>query len=141
MTRMRSMSSSVSVTARGLPSVCVFHTTTRNFSKPLSASCFDLALVSGLLCILHHPINFGLRQFLFTTILWMIVGSTQLSVVFDETWNSSMMFSSTLAVVQSSRPSYDCLDLRPPALSFAAWPCARCTLKHPFSDSYTSSCP
>ena len=39
------MSSSVSVTAldlpRGFPSVCVFHTITRNFSKPLSASCFD----------------------------------------------------------------------------------------------------
>ena len=61
----------------------------------------------------------------------MIVGSTQVSVVFDETWNSSMMFSSTLTVVQSSGPSDDSLVLRPPALSFAAWLCACCTLKHP----------
>ena len=42
------------------------------------------------------------------------------------------MFSSTLTVVQSSGPSHDYLVLRPPALSFAAWPCACCTLKHPF---------
>ena len=51
------------------------------------------------------------------------------------------MFSSTLTVVQSSGPSDDSLVLRPPAFSFAAWPCACCTLKHPFSDSFTSSCP
>ena len=35
--------------------------------------------------------------------------STQLSMVFDEIWNSSMMFSSTLTVVQSSGPYYDSL--------------------------------
>ena len=58
----------------------------------------------------------------------MIVGSTQLSVVFYQTWRSSMMFSSTLTIVQSSGPSDDSLVLRPPALSFAAWPCACCTL-------------
>ena len=58
-----------------------------------------------------------------------------------KSWNSSLMFSSTLTVVQSSGPSYDSLVLRPPALSFAAWPCACCTLKHRFSDSFTSSCP
>ena len=62
-------------------------------------------------------------------------------VVFDETWNSSMMFSSTLTVVQSSGPSDDSLVLRPPTFSFAAWPCARCTLKHPLSDSFTPFCP
>ena len=45
-----------------------------------------------------------------------------------------MMFSSTLTVVQSSGPSDDSLVLRPTALSFAAWPRACCTLKHPLSD-------
>ena len=68
--------------------------------------------------------------FLFTTILWMIAGSTQLSVVFDDTWNSSMMFSSTLTVVQSSDDSLVLLAA-----------CACRTLKHPLSDSFTSSCP
>ena len=61
----------------------------------------------------------------------VIEGSTQLSVVFDETWYSSMMFSSMLTIVQSSGHSDDSLVLRPPALSFAAWPCACCTLTHP----------
>ena len=51
-----------------------------------------------------------------------------------------MMFSSTLTIVQSSGPSDESLVLRPPAPSFAAWPCACCTLKHPLSDSFTSSC-
>ena len=119
----------------GFPSVGVFHTITQYFSKPLSASCFDSLTSSS---SRDFSASCTIRS---TSILWMIVGSTQLSVVFDETWNSSMMFSSTLTVVQSSGPSDDSLVLRPPALSFAAWPCARCTLKHPFSDSFTSSCP
>ena len=41
------------------------------------------------------------------------------------------MFSSTLTVVQSSRPSDDSLVLRPPALSFTAWPCHSRTLSRP----------
>ena len=31
----------LSIFTEGFPSVCVFHTITRNLSKPLSASCFD----------------------------------------------------------------------------------------------------
>ena len=144
------MSSSVSVTALDLPrgfslSLCVshFHAEFLITTLGLVLRLVDLVLISGLLCLLHHPINFGLRQFPFhhDTLTGLIVGSTQLSMVFDETWNSSKMFSSTLTVVQSSGPSDDSLVLRPPAFSFAAWPCACCTLKHPFSDSFTSSCP
>ena len=43
--KIRSVSSSAPVTALDLPqrfpTACVFHIRTRNFSKPLSASCFD----------------------------------------------------------------------------------------------------
>ena len=53
----------------------------------------ELVTISGLLCFLHHPNNFGFEM------------------VFDETWKSSMMFSSTLTVVQSSGPSDDSLGL------------------------------
>ena len=57
-----------------------------------------------LLCLLHHPINFGQTTSLLTTIIRLIVDSTHSSAFFNETLNSSMMFSSLLTVVQSSEP-------------------------------------
>ena len=70
--RMRSMYSSVSVTALDLPrefslSLCVSHNNAEFLQTTLGLvlRLVDLVLISGLLCILHHPINFGLRQFPF----------------------------------------------------------------------------
>ena len=93
----------------------MFHTITRNLSKPLSGLVLrlvDLVLISGLLCIVHHPINFGLRQFPFHHDTLTDPGLDAIVYgAFDETWNSSMMFSSTLTVVQSSGPSDDSYGL------------------------------
>ena len=75
------MSSSVSVTAldhpRGFPSVCVFHTVTLKFSKSLSASYFD-SLASS-----------SSREF--SASCTIRLGSTQLSVAFDESWSSNLL--------------------------------------------------
>ena len=75
--RMRTMSSSVSVTAlellRGFPfGQCVAHGNAEflQTSLGLVLRLVGLILISVTLCFLHHPINFGLRQLLFcTTIL------------------------------------------------------------------------
>ena len=111
MIRMRTMSSSVSVTAlellRGFPSVSMLHTVTRYLSKPFSASFFDsLASSSSLLLLSLAPSDqFWTETTSFlTTILWLIVDSTHSSAFFNVTLNSSMMFSSLFTVVQSSEP-------------------------------------
>ena len=70
--RIRTMSSSVSVTALqfsyGFPSVSVLRSVTRDFSKPFSASYFDSVASSSSrnFSLLHRPINFGLRQLHFS---------------------------------------------------------------------------
>ena len=60
--------SPLSIFPRGFSlSLCVSH----NIAKILQTTfvlvlrLVDLVLVSGILCLLHHPINFGLRQFPF----------------------------------------------------------------------------
>ena len=48
-------------------SLCVSHNNAEFLQTTLGLvlRLVDLVLVSGLLCLLHHPINFGLRQFPF----------------------------------------------------------------------------
>ena len=63
------MSSSVSVTnlPRLFPSVCASHNNAEFIQTALGLllRLIDLVLISGLLCLLDHPINFGLKQFPF----------------------------------------------------------------------------
>ena len=86
--------------------------------KPFPASYLDslasFILISVLPCLLHHPINFGLRQLPFSPRYTVFLRLTHSSAFFEKTLNSSMMFSSLFAVVQFSVPHC------PPRLAWAA---------------------
>ena len=88
------------------PSARVLHTATRNFSTPFSASQFDSLTSSSsryFLRLLHHPINFGLRQLSLSsvTVIWL-----------DLSWSDTFKFVSQVLPPRLARGQHRSHTLR-----------------------------
>ena len=134
MIRMRTVTSSVSVTTLELlhkfPSVSVLH------SRPRTSTRWPHPHLGTSLSLAPSDQFRTETTFILTTILWLIVDLTDSFAFFDVTLNSSMMFSSLFAVVQSSEPHC------PPRLAWAAMTtCSSASPPHlPFLSLTSCSC-